>query len=201
MYILTPMGINMKRLLDFIDAYREANPDPETGKRLPRHKVGEAAGLSPGVVSQWRLGRQEPKMDSILKMCKLLDVEPSEILGVVPGEESTARVAGHHENIVFVEFSTGEQKQLEKIEKNLAIMKAVRNLDDESLWDEVYIKGDNRWENLPRKEKIRYIREFITHQIETLEKERITIIETRGKDEKPPEQYKGVRPELPTDNR
>ena len=50
-------------------------------KHISQTKLGDVLGVKQNTVSQWATGKREPDYDTLLKICVILDTEPSEILG------------------------------------------------------------------------------------------------------------------------
>lgn len=50
-------------------------------KRMTQKKLADLLEVTPSTVNQWVKGKREPTYDLLLKMCMILDVDPTELLG------------------------------------------------------------------------------------------------------------------------
>ncbi len=50
-------------------------------KNITQKALADKLGITPSSVNQWVKGKREPDYDTLLKICVILDTEPSEILG------------------------------------------------------------------------------------------------------------------------
>ena len=75
--------------------------------------LGEALGVSAQAVSKWELGKAEPNIACILKMCELFGVTADQILGRSPDE---------------IRRPSSTERTIETI---LTLMRGVLDMDDE----------------------------------------------------------------------
>lgn len=50
-------------------------------KKVSQKQLADLLGVKPNTVNQWVKGKREPTYDLLIKLCILLDTEPTEILG------------------------------------------------------------------------------------------------------------------------
>ena len=50
-------------------------------KQVSQKQLADSLGVKANTVNQWVKGKREPTYDYLIKMCVLLDTEPTEILG------------------------------------------------------------------------------------------------------------------------
>ncbi|MBQ8229974.1 MAG: helix-turn-helix transcriptional regulator [Clostridia bacterium] len=50
-------------------------------RNITQKGLAEKLGVLPSTVNQWTKGKREPEYDMLIKICCLLDTEPTELLG------------------------------------------------------------------------------------------------------------------------
>ena len=50
-------------------------------KKVTQMQLAAALGVKQNTVSQWVNGKNEPNCETIIKLCRFLDVTPNELLG------------------------------------------------------------------------------------------------------------------------
>lgn len=56
-------------------------------RKMTQVELGEAVGRSKNVISNWERGDNAPDLDTLEKLCKILDVTPNQIFGWEVNEE------------------------------------------------------------------------------------------------------------------
>lgn len=82
---------------------------------LYQSDLGKALGVTAQAISKWELGKAEPDIPSILKMCDMFSVSADELLGRDPGIKKEApSVAGLRDGLIdlLVDLSPEEEAQL-----------------------------------------------------------------------------------------
>ena len=56
--------------------------------KLYQSDLGKALGVSAQAVSKWELGKAEPDLDSLIKMCELFDVSADVLIGRISEQDA-----------------------------------------------------------------------------------------------------------------
>lgn len=86
-------------------------------RNMTQVELGKALGRSKNVVSNWERGDNEPDLDTIAEICRVLEVTPNQMFGWEKNPEYEDRMARLNEYAIRM---TELEKQRAKIEKELA---------------------------------------------------------------------------------
>ena len=78
-------------------------------KGMSQKEFSEATGIAQGTISDWKTKRTNPSADKILIICKVLGVDPTEILSATESE----RKKNHTRNLSVVDMQTEEGMLIE----------------------------------------------------------------------------------------
>ena len=78
-------------------------------KGITQKSIAEQLFVRPSAVNQWAKGKREPELDVLLRICAILETEPSEILGF-----NKAKIIIETQNNVIQEMKDFQTKTKEE---------------------------------------------------------------------------------------
>lgn len=103
-------------------------------RNITQTQMAKALQVKQNTVSQWKDGKREPDFDILLKICLLLDVAPSEMLGFKSFEDNFGKE--------FIRSIIGNDSEFQKEQAALTDVLMRNNLSGEEMQKEYDILFD-----------------------------------------------------------
>ena len=97
-------------------------------RNITQTQIAKALQVKQNTVSQWKDGKREPDFDTLLKICILLDVAPSEMLGFKSFEDNFGKE--------YIRSVIGNDKDFQKEQTALTDVFMWENLSGEEMQKE-----------------------------------------------------------------